>query len=89
MAMDYEWSIKVHERELAHLREMQALTRAHMDTHDTSFQVVGDRMERIETSLELTQATVREVAEMQKVTEQKMQSLIDILAREHSNGRLK
>jgi hypothetical protein len=82
MAMDYEWSIKVCERELAHLREMQALHRAHLDAHDGALNVVGGRMDRIEATLERTAA-------MQEITERKMQGLIDILAREHSNGRPK
>jgi hypothetical protein len=43
-------------------------------------------MDRIETNLERIEVTVGQVAEMQKVTEQKLQGLIDTLAREHSNG---
>jgi len=85
--VDYEFSIKLCEKELIHLREMQALMRAPIDTHDASFSTVGGRMDRIETNLERIEVTVGQVAEMQKVTEQKLQGLIDTLAREHSNGR--
>jgi hypothetical protein len=84
--VDYEFSIELCEKELIHLREMQALMRAHVDTHDASFSAVGGRMDRIETNLERIEVTVGQVAEMQKVTEQKLQGLIDTLAREHSNG---
>jgi hypothetical protein len=85
--VDYEFSIKLCEKELIHLREMQALKRAHVDAHDATFDAAAGRMDRIETNLERTEATAGQVAEMQKVTEQKLQGLIEVLAREHSYGR--
>jgi hypothetical protein len=60
--MDYEFRIKVAERELAHLREMQKLTEAHQDTHDMSIAALGGRMDRVEANLETTSELLRETA---------------------------
>jgi hypothetical protein len=80
MAMDYEWSIMMHEKELQHLRELQALTRAHSDAHDKSIAVIGSRMERIEANLD------RASEILDRLTD-KFDGLIELLAREHSNGK--
>jgi chromosome segregation ATPase len=69
--MNYEWRIFTLERELAHLKEMQALTRSHMEAHDASFQAVGNRMDRIEATLE--------------ALTDKLDKLVDVLG-DHSNG---
>jgi chromosome segregation ATPase len=92
--VDYEFRIKVAERELAHLREMQALTQAHLDAHDKSFNAVEARFERIDAYLEkIAQAQVRTEANLVVLTDrltdlsQKFNGLIDALTREHGNGR--
>ena len=77
--MDYEFSILAAEKELAHLKEMQALYAAHQEVHDKAFAAVGSRLDRIEEILE-------KLALAQAATEQKLQSLIEILVREHRNG---
>jgi hypothetical protein len=77
--VDYEFQIRLAEKELTHLREMQAIMRSHQDAHDQSLAVLGSRMDRIEDNLE-------KVTVLQAVTEQKLQSLIDLLVREHRNG---
>ncbi len=84
--MDYEFRIKLAETELAHLREMHALTRLHLDGHDRSIEEIASRTGRIEANLE-------KLTEAQLVTEVQMQalqiglkSLIDAIAREHRNG---
>jgi hypothetical protein len=77
--MDYEFRILVAEKELAHLREMHALMRSHIDAHDASFTAAIGRFDRIETNLE-------KLSLLQIQTEQKLQGLIDALVREHSNG---
>ena len=87
--MDYEFRILLAEKELAHLREMHGLMRTHIDVHDTGFKAAEERFERIEGNLERTNTTLAETALLQKVTEQKLQSLIDLLVREHSNGHPK
>jgi phage shock protein A len=79
MAMDYEFHILVAERELAHLREMQALTRSHVEAHDSSFKAVEARFDRIERYLERTEANLAAMSE-------KFNGLIDALPREHGNG---
>jgi hypothetical protein len=73
--VDCEFRILVAEKELAHLREVQGIMRSHLEAHDASFAVVGSRMDRIETNLERIETTVGQLAEMQKVTEQKLQNL--------------
>lgn len=85
--MDYEFRILALEKELTHAREMQAFHRGHLDAHDASFKAVGTRMERIEADLADAVATLKGVTVAQVVTEQKLQGLIDILAREHANGK--
>jgi septation ring formation regulator EzrA len=77
--VDYEFQIRLAEKELAHLREMQAIMRSHQDAHDQSLSVIGSRLDRIEDNLE-------KVTALQAVTEQKLQGLIDLLVREHRNG---
>ena len=77
--MNYEYRILLAEKELAHLREMQAIMQSHQDTHDQGFVAVASRLDRIEENLDRLVAA-------QLVTEQKLQGLIDILTREHSNG---
>jgi hypothetical protein len=60
--VDYEFRIKVAEKELAHLHEMQKLFAAHQDTHDTSITALGGRMDRVEANLEATSELLRETA---------------------------
>lgn len=80
MAIDYEFRILVIEKELAHLKEMQNLIRLHQDAHDQSLGAVENILERIESNVEKLSAA-------QLITEQRLQNLIDVLAREHSNGK--
>lgn len=77
--MNYEFRIELAEKELAHLREMQSLIRARQDAYDQAVDAAIARFTRIEENLEKLTAA-------QLVTEQKLQSLIAILAREHGNG---
>lgn len=77
--MDYQFRIELAEKELAHLREMQTLIRARQDAHEQSLDASAKRFERIEITLE-------KLAAAQLVTEQKLQSLITLLVREHGNG---
>lgn len=99
--MDYEFRIVVAERELAHLREMQQLTRSHLDAHDRSVEAALQRFERIEGYLEQTaQAQARTEANLAHMDAQlartdallaelagKFNGLIDALVKEHGNGR--
>jgi hypothetical protein len=85
--MDYEWRIKLAERELAHLKELQGITRAHFDVTGQARETFGTTLERIEDNLEKLSAGVRQLQAAQLVTEQKLQNLIEILAREHANGK--
>lgn len=55
--------------------------RAHPDTHDQSI-TTNTILDRIEKNIEKLTAE-------QIITEQKLQSLIDLLLQEHSNGKLK
>ena len=91
--MNYEFRIHSLERELAHLREMQTIHRAHTDVHDTSFEAIGNRLGNIDANLDklsslqvVTEEKLQSLLTTQKATEQKLQSLIDLLLREHPNG---
>lgn len=85
--MDYEFQIRLAEKELAHLKEMQAIMRSHIDAHDASFQVMSERFERIEANLEkITTSQVRTELNLAGIAE-KFNGLIDLLTREHGNGR--
>lgn len=77
--MDYEFHIRYFEREVAHLREMQSLMRAHQETHDQGPNAAVSRFERIEGYLERTEANLAALSE-------KFNGLIQALAREHRNG---
>jgi hypothetical protein len=86
--MDYEYRIKIAERELAHLREMQALHTAHMDVTDKAIEACGTIMERVESNLEkltlaqlVTEQKLAALAEIRTRTEERLQSLIEVLLR--------
>ncbi|MBV9269171.1 MAG: hypothetical protein JO061_23580 [Acidobacteriaceae bacterium] len=78
--IDYQFRIKVAERELAHLREMQAIQQAHLDAHDCSFEAVGGRLDRIEADLAAAAANLNEVRPALK-------NLSEIITHEHRNGK--
>lgn len=78
--MDYEFRIKIAEKELAHLKEMQSLFLARQDAHDASIAMLDKITGQIEANLE-------QITALQLVTERKLQNLIDVLVREHGNGR--
>jgi chromosome segregation ATPase len=84
--VDYEFQIRRLEKELAHLRDIQQLHREHLDAHDKSFEVVGNRMDRIEAGLERFEEGLNRLEKMQEVTEQKFQNLIDLMTRPRGNG---
>jgi hypothetical protein len=77
--MDYEFKILLLEKETAHLREMQALTRAHVDVHDTTLASLEQIALRTERNLEAISAHVEALAA-------KLEALVAALLREHPNG---
>ncbi len=62
--MDYEFKIKVLEKELAHFREMQALFQSHEEAHDTSIDSVLERVEK-----NLDRLSAAQLITEQKITE--------------------
>jgi hypothetical protein len=72
--------LKQLEEEIRHEREMRALQGERIDTHQ-------DWLERVNRTLDVVAARLDEVAEMHKQTETMFQNLIQILTREHSNGK--
>jgi outer membrane protein TolC len=93
MAMDYEFHILMAEKELAHLRQMQALTQSHVEAHDNSFEAVERRFERIDGYLEQiaanqarTEANLARTEANLAALSEKFNGLIDALTREHGNG---
>ena len=68
--IDYEFTIKRLERELAHAREMQKMQEAHLDTHDRSIEALGtvtsvmdERLEKITIDLEILTGNVKALVE--------------------------
>jgi chromosome segregation ATPase len=93
MAMDYEFHILMAEKELAHLREMQALTRPHVEAHDNSLKAADGRFERIDGYLEQiaanqarTEANLARTDIQLATLAERFNSLIDALTRERGNG---
>jgi multidrug resistance efflux pump len=77
---DYEWQIRMLEKDLAHAKEMQALARARMDAHDTSIAAVEGTLNRIGEKLDRTAALQQETAETVKVLAGSLERLIAALA---------
>jgi hypothetical protein len=50
--MDYEYRIRLAEKELAHYREMQTILRSHQDAHDRSIEGLKTIQQRTEANLE-------------------------------------
>ena len=91
--MDYEFKILLLEKETAYLREVQALTRAHVDIHDTGIAALHQITMRTERNLEsisghLDALTVNIEALSLKVDRltANMETLVAALLREHPNG---
>jgi archaellum component FlaC len=98
--MDFDFRIRLLEKELAHYREMQDLVRARLDTHDNSIEAIADALVRLTKSQEQTNESVKTVAESIKtlagdlkiladtvgVLAQKVTGFIDAL-RASSNGK--
>lgn len=84
--MDYEFHILLAEKELAHLREMQALTRSHVEAHDGSCKAVEARFERIDGYLEQIAVNLARTEVNLAALSEKFNGLIDALTREHGNG---
>jgi prefoldin subunit 5 len=98
--MDFEWKIRMLEKELAHYREMQELMRSRLDTHDNGIQVIVDTLasvaksqDRAAKTQEQTNETMNTLAgdlkilsETVSVLAQKVSGLIDALGAS-SNGK--
>jgi len=82
MAIDYEFSVCVLEKELNHAGA-DACARRH---HDACLAIVGTRMDRIESGLERAEGLMVQLTAAQLVTEQKLQVLSDLMPRDRSNG---
>lgn len=92
--MDYEYRILIAEKELTHLREIQAISRAHQDAHGQSIAAIDTILQRVETNLErlsalqiVTEEKMHGLMTNQLAIGQKLQGLIEVLASEHSNGK--
>ena len=91
--MDYDFRITVLEKELAHAREMQALTRSRVDAHDTGFAHVKDalsgtseRLDRIESLLEQVAGNLNILTGDVKMLAGNVDALVAALLRQHPNG---
>ena len=77
--MDYEFRIKLAEKELAHLRDMQEIQRQRQDTTDARFEAI-ERL--LFESVQLNKQTAENLA----VLTAKFDTLIEALGRQPRNG---
>jgi predicted nucleic acid-binding Zn-ribbon protein len=84
---DLEYRIKIAERELAHLRELYDIQQSHIGAHDASLHAIDQRFERIEADLATAAANLKEVSAGLKEVSSGLKNLIDIITREHRNGK--
>jgi hypothetical protein len=84
--MNYEFTIRRLEAELAHVREMEAINRDHVLTLDEGHKYTGDRLARIEASLESVTSDLKIIAVDLKTLTGNMDRLVKALLREHPNG---
>jgi hypothetical protein len=84
--IDYEFKIRLLEKDLQHYREMQALMRERMDTHQLNFDHIaagligaGERLARIEAIVEATTANINTLSA-------KIDKLVDAMLRNNPNG---
>jgi hypothetical protein len=91
--VDYEFRIKSLERETAHLKEMQELSRERHDTSDERLTLiqeilatVGQRLQELVGAQNNLFIAQEKLTLDQSVTEQKLQQLIDIIIRGQQNG---
>jgi chromosome segregation ATPase len=91
--MEFEWKIRMLDKELAHYREMQELMRSRLDTHDNSIEAIVEAFARAATSQEQTNEIVKTLAGDLKiladtvaVLAQKVTGLIDAM-RAGTNGK--
>ena len=78
--MDYEFKLRQVEEEARHEKAMRKLQGERLDAHDSTIAAIQLILERTERNIEALTVT-------QTVTEQKLQNLIDLIAREHTNGK--
>ena len=84
--MDYEFHILLHEKELAHLREMQELTRGRLAAHDRSIEALHATTGAIAEQLkEMAASHVQLQAELATLT-LNVNTLVRVLLRDHPNG---
>lgn len=60
--IDYEWQIRMLEKDLAHAKEMQALARVRMDAHDTSIGAIEGYLGRIAAAQAATDEKLAQLA---------------------------
>jgi hypothetical protein len=91
--MDFEFKIRMLDKELAHYREMQELMRSRLDTHDSGIDAIVETFARAASIQEQTNETVKTLAGDLKiladtvgVLAQKVTGLIDAM-RAGTNGK--
>ena len=85
--MDYEYQILRHEKELAHLREMQQLLGDHQDTTDRRLDKIQEMLhDAAEALVSLTAQAATTRADLQTLGAH-LDALIKALGRQHPNGQ--
>jgi hypothetical protein len=84
--VDYEFRIKLLERETAHLKEMQEISRDRHDTHDERLTLIQQILGAVSSRIQEVVEVQNQLAVDQRVTEQKLQQLIDVLLGGQQNG---
>ena len=84
--MDYEFRIKLLEKETAHLKEMQEISRERHDTSEERLTLMQEILGAVTSRIQEVVEVQNQLAVDQRVTEQKLQQLIDLMIRGQQNG---
>jgi hypothetical protein len=87
--MDCDIKLRQLKEEIRHEMEMRRLQTSHLDAHDASFAQVREIIAGTAEQIKELVGVVNQLAVAQGKTEAKLLSLIESLAREHSNGHTK
>jgi len=84
--VDYEFRIKLLEKETAHLKEMQEISRERHDTSEERLTLMQEILGAVTSRIQEVVEVQNQLAVDQRVTEQKLQQLIDLMIRGQQNG---
>jgi hypothetical protein len=81
------WKLKQLEEQIRHEREMRVLQGSRIDTHQDWLTGVNATLDVVATRLDVVGSRLEELSASQLRTEEMLQNLIQVLTREHTNGK--